>query len=408
MFKKFLLIIILVFPIFVESGEKNVSLDMQNINIQDALHIVAKFIDLNVAISPSITGTTSLHFHDIPAQTAFDLLVASNNLIKWQEGKTWFVTLRTDFIQNKQEQLKLKKILEETEPLITHIWQIHYAKADDIAHLIQDNNNSLLSKRGHVRVDVRTNIVCVQDVEENIAEVRHLIKYLDIPIKQVLIKARLANIDNDFERELGINFSVDAAALSNRYSLAVAKLADCSLLDVQLSALEKEGHGELISSPSLFTANQQMASIEAGEEIPYQEISNSGATGVAFKKAVLSLKVTPQIMPDDQVLLQLQVNQDKPNDRVVLGVPAISTRQISTNVLVRNGQTIVLGGVYETNKEDNQQRIPFLGKIPWVGLLFRQQNVTESKRELLIFVTPQIIPQNRRESKGKNEEGEIG
>jgi type IV pilus assembly protein PilQ len=160
---------------------------------------------------------------------------------------------------------------------------------------------------------------------------------------------------------------------------------------VQLSALENEGHGELISSPSLFTANQQTASIESGEEIPYQEVSKSGATSVAFKKAVLSLKVTPQVMPDHQVMLELQVNQDKPSNRMVLGVPAISTRQMSTHILIKNGQTIVLGGIYESDKEAGQRRIPFLGKIPLVGLLFRHQNSVLRKRELLIFVTPKII-----------------
>jgi type IV pilus assembly protein PilQ len=173
--------------------------------------------------------------------------------------------------------------------------------------------------------------------------------------------------------------------------LSVLKLANGSFLDMQLAALENEGHGELISSPSLFTANQQTASIESGEEIPYQEVSKSGATGIVFKKAVLSLKVTPQIMPGNHVLLQLQVNQDKPNNRMVLGVPAISTRQISTHILVKSGQTVVLGGIYETNKEKGQQRIPFLGKIPIIGWLFGQRNVSENKRELLIFVTPKII-----------------
>ena len=160
---------------------------------------------------------------------------------------------------------------------------------------------------------------------------------------------------------------------------------------MELSALENEGHGELISSPSLFTANQQTAFIESGEEIPYQEISRSGATGVAFKKAVLSLRVTPQVMPGNQVLLQLQINQDKPSNRVVLGVPAIATRQISTHILIKSGQTIVLGGIYEENKENQQQGIPFLCKIPLVGWLFKQQNVTHSKRELLIFVTPKVM-----------------
>lgn len=305
-------------------------------------------------------------------------------------------------MQRTQEELKLQNMLAETAPLVSRLWQIYYAKADDIARMLEDNKNTLISKRGHVRIDVRTNIVYVRDTEDRIREINHLVQRLDIPVRQVLIEAHLASVDSDFERELGLHFSVAQtnvreneappfSALNTRYGLAVAKLADGSLLNVQLSALEREGRGELISSPSLFTANQQTASIEAGEEIPYQEMSDSGGTTVTFKKAVLSLKVTPQIMPENQVLLQLQVNQDKPNKRVVLGVPAINTRQISTNILVKSGQTIVLGGIYESNKEEDQQRIPFLGKIPLVGWLFRQQNISNNKRELLIFVTPRIM-----------------
>ncbi len=170
-------------------------------------------------------------------------------------------------------------------------------------------------------------------------------------------------------------------------------LPDTSLLDIQLAALEQNGRGELISSPSLFTANQQTASIESGEEIPYQEATNSGATSVVFKKAVLSLKVTPHVLPDNKVLLHLRVTQDKPSQRDVLGVPAITTRQITTNILVQNGQTIVLGGIYESDRTYGEQGIPYLGKIPLVGMLFRQHNSQASKRQLLIFVTPNIVLQ---------------
>lgn len=319
-------------------------------------------------------------------------------------GNTWLILPHAELLRRQQDELKLQMSYEEMAILSTRIWQIHYAKADDIARLIQDSTTSLLSKRGHVRVDARTNSVCVQDTAEHLQEIAALIKRLDIPVQQVLIETKLASVDYDTERELGLNFSVQYPSdpvspvqqltrAPKRYSLAVAKLADGSILDAQLSALENEGRGELISSPSLFTANQQTAQIESGEEIPYQEVSESGGTAVAFKKAVLRLKVTPQIMPGNRVLLQLQINQDKPSNRIVMGVPAINTRQIMTNVLVGNAETIVLGGIYESNHEQAEQRIPFLGKIPLVGWLFKQQNVTHSKRELLIFVTPKIIPQ---------------
>ncbi|MHB1947266.1 MAG: type IV pilus secretin PilQ [Gammaproteobacteria bacterium] len=388
-------------PILAISQNKNLALDLQNVSIQDALHIMAKYLQQNIVISPEIQGTTTLHLQHMSHQEAFDLLLTSHGLIKHKIGHTWFITSHAQFTQQQQEELKLQAALAETAPLSTHVLQIHYAKAEDIALILQDNNRSFLSKRGGVRVDSRTNTLCIQDTQEHLWQIHEVIKKLDIPVQQVLIEARLASIDNDFERELGINFAVNYPSDAEgkptpivkpkQYSLAIAHLVDGSQLDVQLAALEDEGHGELISSPSLFTANQQTASIESGEEIPYQEVSDSGGTAVAFKKAVLSLKVTPQVMPSDKVLLHLQVNQDRPSNRVVLGVPAISTRQIATNVLVENGKTIVLGGIYESNQEQAEQRIPFLGKIPLVGWLFKQQNVKANKRELLIFVTPKII-----------------
>jgi len=375
-----------------------ISMDLQNVDIQDAIRMLAQYDQMNIVISPTIHGLVSLHLHQTSAKKALDLLLESHGLSKWEMDNVWYVISSTELIQHEQEQIKLQTLMQETSPLLTQIWHIHYAKAEDIALLLQDNNNSLLSKRGHVRVDSRTNILYVQDMEDHIQTIDTLVKNVDIPVQQILIEAHLASIDSDYERELGLNFSSKQSNMdkpdsneSSRYHLAIIPLAKDSFLDVQLAALENEGHGELISSPSLFTANQQTASIESGEEIPYQEISKSGATGVAFKKAVLSLKVTPQIMPGNQILLQLQVNQDKPSNRMILGVPAISTRQISTHILVKSGQTIVLGGVYEANTEKGQQRIPFLGKIPFIGWLFNLQNMTENKRELLIFVTPKII-----------------
>lgn len=412
MYKKIILFLLLFSQIFFQtifaSVKNEVTVDMQRVSLQDAIRFFAKQLQINVVMSPKISGLTSLHFPQINKNAAFDLLLLSNHLFKKQMGEVWYIAPREEWIARQQDELKLKTTIEESAPLLTRVWQMHYAKAEDVAHILQDNTNSLLSKRGHIRVDTRTNILCVQDTFAHLLEVQRVISRLDIPVQQVLIEARLASIDSDYERELGIDFVVQQSQphtrtrpeesvlepVSRRFGLAVAKLADGAILDIKLSALEADGHGELISSPTLFTANQQTASIESGEEIPYQEISRSGATGVAFKKAVLSLKVTPQIMPGNKVLLQLQVNQDKPSSRIVQGVPAISTRQISTNVLVADRQTIVLGGIYETNKENSQQRIPFLGKIPFLGWLFQQQNVRDNKRELLIFVTPKIIAQN--------------
>ncbi len=379
----------------------DVSMDLQGVRVRDALQLIAKQLKQNIIVSTAVSGDILLHMNQMKPSDAFDFILQSQGLAKIQQGNVWYIVPRAVLIQEKQDEWKQQEILLATAPLVTRVWQIRYAKADNIAHLIQDGGHSLLSKRGFLQMDVRTNQVCVRDIQENMTVIAKLISRMDIPVKQVLIEARLASVDSDFERELGIHFSVqnndgspDAAApvsLLGHYSLAVAKLADGSLLDMQLAALENEGHGELISSPSLFTANQQPASIESGEEIPYQEISRSGATGVAFKKAVLSLKVTPQILPNDHVQLQLQVNQDRPSSHIVLGVPAITTRQISSDILAKNGQTIVLGGIFESGKGDTTQRIPFLSKIPVIGRLFQDQNRTENKRELLIFITPKII-----------------
>ncbi len=383
---------------------QQLSLDLENIKLTEALRLIAKFMHFNIMIAPGVKGTVSLHLQDVPPNEVIDLLMTSQNLTQSRSGSVWTITPRNAFMRHKQEEMKLQEAVENAAPLQMHTWQIHYAKAEDIAHLLQDSNYSLLSKRGHIRVDSRTNKLYVQDLASHIALTKSLIQQFDIPVQQIQIEAHLASVDSDYERELGINFSVhnspvdkETHAVSEnvsraaRYSLAVAKLADGSLLDAALVAMENEGRGELISSPSLFTANQQTASIESGEEIPYQEVSLSGGTGIAFKKAVLSLKVTPQIMPGQQVLLELQINQDRPSSRIVLGVPAISTRQMTTRLLVKSGQTLVLGGIYELNKEHDEQRIPFLGKIPLVGLLFQQQNAKENKRELLIFVTPKIL-----------------
>lgn len=383
---------------------KNISLDLQSANLSDAVRLIAKFLNMNVIISPTIKGVATLHLREAVAAQAFDMLLTSHGLAKWQSGNIWFIAPREELIKRKQEEQKWQEVSDETSPLSTQLWQINYAKAEDIAHLLKDGHGSILSKRGRVRADARTNMICIQDIKDRMEPAHRLVKHLDVPVQQIVIEARLASVDHDFERELGINFAVisqhddvdDKQPVRHaigRYSLAVAKLADGSLLDVKLSALETAGHAELISSPSLFTANQQPASIEAGEEVPYQEVSESGGTAVVFKKAVLGLKVTPQVLPGNKVLLELKINQDRPSNKMVQGVPTISTRQITTNVLVRNGQTIVLGGIYETNRENGQQRLPFISQVPLIGLLFRQQTTRANKRELLIFVTPKIIAQ---------------
>ncbi len=390
-------------PSFTQANPAPFSLELHNAYLPDAIAIIAKFLRLNVIISPSIQGTITLTLSNATPTDALDLLLVSQGLAKWQKGHVLLIAPQEELIKRKQEEQSWQTLKDDTAPLLTQLWEIKYAKAEEIVRLLQDEHVSLLSKRGYVRADGRTNTIAIQDSVERIQMIRKWMDRLDVPVQQILIEARLASVDYDFEQELGIQFGVRQDSVENHektlssmlpqakvYSLAVATLADGSLLDVKLSALESSGHAELISSPSLYTANQQSASIEAGEEVPYQQVTESGGTAVTFKKAVLGLKVTPQVLPGDQILLQLQINQDRPSNKMVLGMPTISTRQIITNVLVQNGETIVLGGIYETNKENGEQGLPFIHRIPLIGLLFTQQSQRQSKRELLIFVTPKI------------------
>jgi type IV pilus assembly protein PilQ len=371
------------------------ALDLQNGNLSDTVRLLAKMLRRNVIVSPAVEGSVTLHLQHAHPAHVFDLLLDSYGLGKWQRGNVWYVAPRDELIKRKQQEAKWQHLSLETAELATITLQIHYGNVDSIARLLKDGKASFLSARGHVRVDLRTNVICIQDVPERMVVIRQLIARLDRPAQQVRIEARLASVDNDFERELGVDFSVKApgenTATPGRYSIAVAHLPDGSQLDVKLAALENNGHANLISSPSLYTANQQPAAIEAGEEVPYQEVSESGGTAVVFKKAVLSLKVTPQVLPGGYVLLQLHINQDRPSSHLVLGMPTISTRQILTSVMVKSGQTAVLGGIYENQDEKALRRIPLLGSVPVIGELFTLHASRQTKRELLIFVTPKIM-----------------
>lgn len=393
--KCLLLLVFLCFFSQSYGSNQPISLDLQNTNLSDVIRLLAKSLHMNVIVSPAVKGAITLNIQNASPVYLLDMLLATHGLVKSKQGNIWLIAPHAEWIKRKQDEIKWQEVSEASVFLATRMWQIQYAKVEDIATVLQDERGSFLSKRGRVRMDGRTNSICIQESEERLAQIAKVIRYLDVPVQQIAISARLASVDSDFERELGIRFAVKSSKSERedggQYSLAVAKLADGSLLDVKLSALEKAGHAELISSPSLFTANREPASIEAGEEVPYQEVSESGGTAVTFKKAVLGLRVTPQILPGNKVLLQLQINQDRPSHKMVQGVPTISTRQMVTSVLVKNGETIVLGGIYETNEENGQQRLPFVGQLPLIGWLFKQQNTRQNKRELLIFVTPNII-----------------
>lgn len=384
-----------------------ISLDIQTIQLASALRLLAGYANLNVIVSPEVQGDISLHVSNEEVENVFDSLLMTNGLAKSKQGNVWYIAPRMAMIKVQQEEAMWRLGAESAAALASRSWKIRYARATDVAAAVQEGDGGLLSERGYLSVDARTNLIFVRDTLARLSVIQKLISRMDIPVQQVLIEARLVSIDQDALQQLGFEFSVrqpQAGAETMRgipgnlpaqgkYSIAVASLPDGSWLDVKLAALEQQGRAELISSPSLFTASQQEASIEAGEEVPYQEVSESGGTAVAFKKAVLGLKVTPQILPGRHVLLALKINQDRPAARMVQGVPAINTRQIMTNVQVKSGQTVVLGGIYEVNHEQSMEGLPILGNIPVIGLLFSQQSRRTHKRELMIFVTPKIMQQ---------------
>lgn len=285
---------------------------------------------------------------------------------------------------------------------------IHYGKAEDMEKLLTSKSSNFLSSKGSINIDKRTNSIWIEDEKNRLNKIRDFIKNIDVPVKQVLIEARVVNVDENFTRELGLEFgttketenrtsdglTMDLPSVSTdvgHFSFTIAKLNSDTLLDMELSALESEGHGKIISRPKLITLDREPAYIDSGESIPYQERTSYGNTNIAFKKAVLALKVTPIIVSQNKILLHISVNQDKVSVFNVQGVPAIDTQEIKTQVIVNNKQTVVLGGIYEQDKNNVVTKIPVLGSIPLAGILFRHNRNETKRKELLIFITPQII-----------------
>ncbi len=411
---------------------KRISLNFQEIKVRAVLQLLAEFTGMNLVVSDKVTGSITLRLNEIPWEQALDIILTTRSLSKRSIGNVMLIAPAEEIIDREKKEFNVQSDLENLVPLRSELLQINYAKAHEVAILLKDQSSTLLSARGSLNVDNRTNTIWIQDTHSQIKKIRKLINQIDVPVKQVLIEARIVNVTKDFAKDLGIRFgvsgphlvgslkkttqveqnakSIQTVPLAERLNLdlvalplsatpasigiALAKLGNGILLDLELSALESEGRGEIISSPRLITTNQQTAVIESGEEIPYQEAMTSGATAVAFKKAVLSLKVTPQITPDSKILMDLHINQDIPSVKVFNGVPSILTKEISTAVLVDNGQTIVLGGIYKEDKHNAINRVPFLGELPIVGRLFRNRSIIVRNEELLIFITPRIITNN--------------
>ena len=415
---------------FAFKGER-LSLNFQSIEVRAVLQLIADFTDLNLITSDTVSGNVTLRLKNVPWDQALDIILRSKGLAMVKDGNVISVAPATEVAARS----KLDQTIEAQAPLISESIQVNYAKASEFTKLLKTKDNSLLSERGSITVDERTNRLLIRDTVKNIDAITALVQQLDIPVRQVLIESRIVLATNDFSKELGVRFGVSNTQTNsnneqiatsgnqfatdqlingttltspNRYNvnlpvtslaasagsigLALAKLPFGTLIDLELSAAQTEGRSETISSPRVITSDQSEATIETGTEIPYAEASSSGAATVSFKKAVLSLKVTPQITPDDRVIMDLVVSKDSPDfANLTAAGPPIKTQSVQTNVLVDNGETIVLGGVYEQTKAKSVQRVPFFGDIPLIGALFRSNFEQNNKSELLIFITPKLL-----------------
>jgi type IV pilus assembly protein PilQ len=432
---------------------QRLTLNFQDIETRAVLQLLAETSGRNIVVSDTVQGNVTLRLRNVPWDQALDIVMTTKGLDMRQNGNVIIVAPAEEIAARETADLEAKAAISELEPLYSEFLQVNYAKASDLSSLISGDggSNSMLSDRGSIGVDDRTNTLLVQDTADRLQDIRRMVTTLDIPIKQVLIESRIVVVNDDFSRDLGIRlgvtalhesgtgsggsfltgsgtgantmvgsainnlsdpangtiFPVEVPQLNDRYNVnvpiadaagrfALAVLENDFLVDLELTALEAEGRGEIVSTPRVITANQKEARIEQGVEIPYQQSASSGATTIQFKKAVLSLTVTPQITPDNNIIMDLTVHKDNVGDIISTGglggtVPSIDTRAVETQVLVADGQTVVLGGIYETERRETVSKVPFLGDIPFVGNLFKSKQRTDNKAELLIFVTPRIL-----------------
>ena len=431
-----------------EYDGQRLTLNFQDIETRAVLQLLAETSGRNIVVSDTVQGNVTLRLRNVPWDQALDIVMTTKGLDMRENGNVIIVAPAEEIAARETADLEARAAIHELEPLYSEFVQVNYAKAADLAALIGgDSGNALLSERGSVGIDDRTNTLLVKDTAERLQDIRRLVRTLDIPIRQVLIESRIVVVNDDFSRDLGVRFGfmgvtdnssngiisvtgtaegsevivrsaldnlantgqpfpVTAPGIADRFNVnvpvdnpagrfALAILNSDYIVDLELTAMQAEGRGEIVSTPRIITANQKEARIEQGVEIPYQESASSGATTTQFKKAVLSLTVTPQITPDNNIIMDLMVSKDNVGELTQSAtgglVPSIDTRKVETQVLVRDGQTVVLGGIYETERRETINKVPFLGDIPGVGVLFRSRSVVSNKAELLIFVTPRIL-----------------
>lgn len=429
---------------FAYTGEK-LSLNFQDIDVRSVLQLIADFTDLNLVASDTVQGNITLRLQNVPWDQALDLVLKTRGLDKRKVGNVLLVAPADEIAARERQELESKNQIAELAPLRRELIQVNYAKAADIAALFQsvsgqDDASGAESSRGSVTVDDRTNSIIAYQTQENVDELRRIVAQLDIPVRQVMIEARIVEASVGYDKALGVrwggnfgnghwtgygkdgartidsdngtlylpgsstigNFEaedgvapvpfVDMGVANSTSGIGIGFLSNHALLDLQLSAMEKTGNGEIISQPKVVTSDKESARILKGSKIPYEEASSSGATTTSFVEAVLSLEVTPQITPDNRIIMEVKVNKDEPDfTRVVRGVPSIQTNEVNAKVLVNDGETIVLGGVFSNTQTKAVDKVPFLGDLPYVGRIFRRDVVQDAKNELLVFLTPRIM-----------------
>lgn len=404
------------------AGEK-LTLNFQKIDVREALNVIADFTELNMVISDTVSGNLTLRLKDVPWDQALDIILQSRGLDMRKNGNVIQVAPREEIAAKEKIDLTARQEISDLEELRTESFQLSYQKGDAMAALLASDKQRILSKRGSAVVDPRTNTLFIQDTSSRLEEARKLIKQIDVPVRQVMIEARIVEASDKFGRNLGVklsttdggavqgggfavgsntptatratingsNVNLPAAAAAGTFSMILFNAAATKFLNLELTALETDSKGKIISSPRVVTADQVEATIEQGTEVPYQQASSSGATTTAFKKATLSLKVKPQITPDDNVMMDVNVTKDSVGATTFNGVPTIDTNKVTTQVLVENGGTVVIGGVYAQTDTTTVNKVPVLGDVPVLGGLFRNTNRVDNKSELLIFISPKIM-----------------
>ena len=411
----------------VYTGEK-LSLNFQDIDVRSVLQLIADFTNLNLVASDTVQGGITLRLQNVPWDQALDLVLKTKGLDKRKVGNVLLVAPADEIAARERQELESQKQLEELAPLRRDLIQVNYAKAADIAKLFQSVTGSKdnADARGSITVDDRTNSIIAYQTQDSLDELRRIVAQLDIPVRQVMIEARIVEATVGYDKSLGVRWGgtstghgnttiygldnngdesgntgtdtgtnvpfVDMGASNATSGIGLGFVTNNTLIDLELSAMEATGNGEVVSQPKVVTSDKETAKILKGQEIPYQESSSSGATTVSFKEASLSLEVTPQITPDNRIIMEVKVTKDAPDYlNEVLGVPPIDKNEVNAKVLVNDGETIVIGGVFSNTQNKTTQKVPFLGDVPYIGRLFRSDTVSEEKSELLVFLTPRIM-----------------